>query len=103
MSPRQAAEALRDEDFVLIDVRETDELAVAAIPGAVHIPLGQLKTRVHEIDADEDTPIGVLCHHGRRSFQATVYLQQEGLSGARSVAGGIELWSQTVDPSIPRY
>lgn len=103
ITPRDAAAGLGANELILIDVREPEELALASIEGAVHIPLGELKTRVHEIDADEDTPIGVICHHGIRSFHAAIYLQQEGLLGARSVAGGIDLWSRAVDPGTPRY
>ena len=103
ITPREAATALADEAIILIDVREPEEVAIAPIEGAIPIPLGELKTRVHEIDADEDTPIGVICHHGVRSFHATIYLQQEGLLGARSIAGGTDLWSRAVDTSVPRY
>ncbi len=92
-----------DEDFVLIDIREPEELAVCSIEGAVHIPMGDLATRINEIDADEDTTIALICHSGRRSLKATLYLQQQGLTGTRSVAGGIDWWSLRIDPTVPRY
>lgn len=105
ITPRETAAAISDDraDFVLIDVREADELAVAAVAGAIHIPLGDLQTRINEVDADEDTTLAVICHSGVRSLKAAIYLQQTGLSGARSVAGGIDLWSRDVDPAVPRY
>ena len=104
MSPADAAQGMAyGAGFILIDVREAEELVQASLDGAVHIPLGDLKARVNEIDADEETPIGVLCHHGQRSLYAAVYLHQEGLTGARSIAGGIDLWSRAVDTSVPRY
>ena len=105
VTPRETAGALRDgrDGFVLIDVREAGELAVASVEGAVHIPLGDLQTRINEIDADEDTELAVICHTGVRSLKAAIYLQQIGLSGARSVAGGSDRWSRDVDPSVPRY
>ena len=92
-----------DDDFVLIDIREPEELAVCSIEGAVHIPMGDLASRINEIDADEDTTIALICHTGRRSLKATLFLHQQGLSGARSVAGGIDWWSLRIDPSVPRY
>lgn len=92
-----------DDGFVLVDIREPEELAVCSIEGAVHIPMGDLATRVNELDADEDTTIALICHSGRRSLKATIFLQQQGLAGARSVAGGIDWWSLRVDPSVPRY
>jgi len=76
---------------------------MASIDGALHIPMGETASRLNEIDADETTPIGVICHSGRRSLQVTMYLHEQGLSGARSVAGGIDLWSVDVDPNVPRY
>lgn len=104
ISPRETAQRLRTGDgFVLIDVREDKELRAARVEGAVHIPLGDLPRRIHELELDELTPFAVMCHGGVRSMKATLYLHQEGLRGARSVAGGIDLWSVAVDPSVPRY
>lgn len=95
--------AQRSDGFVLIDIREPDELEICSIEGAIHIPMGDLPARINEIDADEDTTIALICHTGRRSLNATLFLQQQGLSGTRSVAGGIEWWSLRIDPGIPRY
>ena len=69
----------------------------------MHIPMGDLATRINEIDADEDTTVALICHSGRRSLKATLYLQQQGLAGTRSVAGGIDWWSLRIDPTVPRY
>ncbi|MHA7812738.1 MAG: rhodanese-like domain-containing protein [Phycisphaerales bacterium] len=91
------------DEFVLIDIREPEELEVCSIDGAVHIPMGDLVSRINEIDADEDTIIALICHTGRRSLKATLALQEQGLAGTRSVAGGIEWWSLRIDPSVPRY
>lgn len=102
LTPEQAAGAVR-EGAVLLDVREPAELAAASVEGAVHIPMGDVKTRINELDIEEDHPIAVLCHHGQRSLMVTLYLREQGFENARSVQGGIDLWSQTVDPSIPRY
>ena len=104
MTPREAAAALGGDDgFILIDCREPFELAMARIEGTLDIPMGEVASRLGEIDADEETPIGVICHSGRRSLQVAVFLQEQGLSGARSVAGGIDLWSVDIDPGVPRY
>lgn len=92
-----------DDDFVLIDIREPEELAICSIGGATHIPMGDLPSRINEIDADEDTTIALICHSGRRSLNAVIFLQRQGLSGARSVAGGIDWWSLRIDPGVPRY
>ncbi len=105
MTAREASEALksRRDGFILIDCREPFEVAMASVEGALHIPKGDTPARLNEIDADEDTPIGVLCHTGVRSLHVARFLQEQGLSGARSIVGGIELWSIDVDPGVPRY
>lgn len=105
MTAREAAAALRSgsDGFILIDCREPFELEMARVEGTLDIPMGDTAARLNEIDADEDTPIGVLCHTGRRSLQVAMFLHEQGLKGARSVVGGIELWSMDIDPSVPRY
>ena len=51
----------------------------------------------------KDTPIVTICHHGIRSLDAAVYLRGQGFAKTRSMRGGIDVWSMTVDPSVPRY
>ena len=92
-----------DTNFLLIDIREAHELEISSIDGAVHIPMGEVATRINELDVDDDTIIAVLCRTGRRSLDVAIYLQKQGLDGARSVAGGINWWSLKIDPTIPRY
>ncbi len=107
ISPREARRRL-DADaggdgFVLLDIREPGEVALASVAGATHVPMGELASRLGELDIEEDTPIGVLCHHGVRSMSVAALLREQGFAGARSVAGGIDLWSVAVDPGVARY
>ncbi len=99
---RAALDANRD-DFLLIDCREPHELRIAAIDGAVHIPLGDIPKSLPELDIDDDTTVAILCRTGRRSLDAAVYLQQQGFRGARSIAGGIHWWSDRLDPTLTKY
>jgi rhodanese-related sulfurtransferase len=87
---------------LLLDVREPWEAATASLPGATLIPMGDLPGRAHQ-ELDPDQPIIVLCHHGARSLSVTMWLRREGFEHAQSLAGGIDAWSRTVDPGIPRY
>jgi len=87
---------------LLLDVREPWEYATASIPGATLIPMGDIPSRAHA-ELDPDQPIVVLCHHGARSLSVTMWLRREGFDHAQSLAGGIDLWSRSIDPSIPRY
>jgi rhodanese-related sulfurtransferase len=92
-----------DGSVVLVDIREPEELRLASVEGAIHIPMGDLATRIHEVEVDPDQTLALICHTGRRSLHAAVALQRMGLEEARSVAGGIEWWSLRVDPGMPRY
>lgn len=85
----------------LLDVREPWELEIAAIEGAVAIPLGELTQRVGELPRDR--PLAVMCHHGGRSAQATAWLRNQGFDRATNVAGGIDAWARLVDPTVSRY
>ena len=91
------------DDLVLIDCRTAEERAVANIEGSIHIPLDEFRARVTEIESHDDRDIVVYCHGGVRSLNATVFLRQEGVESAWSMAGGIDAWSQLVDPDVPRY
>ena len=86
---------------VLLDVREPWEAEIASIPGATLVPMGDIPSRLQELDPD--APTVVLCHHGARSLNVTMWLRQQGFEHVQSLAGGIEQWSRSIDPSIPRY
>jgi len=89
------------DDFFLLDVREPNEYQINRIAGSTLIPLGELPQRHQELlDADE---VVLYCHHGIRSLDAAAWLRQQGVEGARSLAGGIERWAQEIDPGVPRY
>ncbi len=85
----------------LLDVREAWEHAIAALPDSTHIPLNQLPARSQDLEPGAEWV--VYCHHGVRSLYATSFLRQQGLEGVRSLRGGIDAWSQRIDPGLPRY
>jgi rhodanese-related sulfurtransferase len=89
------------EDFILLDVREPDELAIASIPWALAIPMGDVPVRFEELPKDK--PIAVMCHGGTRSGRVTKFLNENGYPNAVNVAGGIRDWSLTIDPTVPDY
>jgi rhodanese-related sulfurtransferase len=86
---------------VLLDVREPWEIEIAHIVGSKNIPMGDVPTRVQELDPDEH--IIVVCHHGVRSLNVTNWLRQQGFENVQSMRGGIDRWSRTVDPKVPLY
>jgi rhodanese-related sulfurtransferase len=86
---------------VVLDVREPWEVEIASIDGSVNIPLGELTSRVGELPRGK--PLAVMCHHGGRSAQATAWLRNQGFDHATNVAGGIDAWARSVDPTLSRY
>ena len=101
MSASEAKSRVEKGVAVLLDVREGFELERASIEGAVWIPMRDIPARSGEIPSDRE--VIVFCHHGARSAQVAMYLLRNGFSAVRNLAGGIEAWSASVDPSIPRY
>ena len=75
-----------DADAFLLDVREPAELAVESAPGALNIPIGQLRARLDELPRDGE--ILVVCRSGQRAYYATRLLLQTGFK-ARTLAGGM--------------
>jgi rhodanese-related sulfurtransferase len=104
ITPAQLAARLdAGEPFYLLDVRQPDEHALAALPGSKLIPLNQLMSRITEVDAAPGIPIVVYCHHGVRSRMGAGAVAQAGHDEVYSLAGGIDAWSLQVDPRVPRY
>jgi len=92
---------LGDGATTLLDVRNHDELAIAAVHGAHHLPLHELPQRIAELNPA--APIAVLCHHGVRSRMAAEWLLHAGFEDVSNVEGGIDAWSLHIDPAVRRY
>jgi rhodanese-related sulfurtransferase len=90
------------ETFILLDVREPWEVQTAAIAGAKLIPMGDVPSRAHQ-ELDPEDYIVVVCHHGVRSMNVTVWLRQQGFENAQSLRGGIDAWSRNIDANVPTY
>jgi sulfur-carrier protein adenylyltransferase/sulfurtransferase len=88
-------------NFLLIDVREPFELAIAQLPGTLAIPLGDLEKRLNEIPQDRD--IAIHCKAGGRSAKAVAILKANGYPQVRNVTGGINAWSKEIDPNVAWY
>jgi rhodanese-related sulfurtransferase len=91
------------ERFVLIDVREPDEFAKASIEGSLQIPMRTIPSRLADLEPHRGDRIVVHCHHGGRSARVTAWLREQGFEQAQNMAGGIDAWSQQIDPTVPRY
>ncbi|MCF6286933.1 MAG: hypothetical protein L3K26_17355 [Candidatus Hydrogenedentes bacterium] len=96
-------ELAASEPLILIDVRTAEELAIARIEGAHHIPLNALPMRVNELDDWRDKDIVCMCHHGMRSAQAQQILLSHGFAKVRNLTGGIHAWAMEIDPDMAKY
>jgi rhodanese-related sulfurtransferase len=90
------------EAYVLLDVREPWEFQAASLPNSLLMPMGDVTSRAHT-ELDPDAHIVVLCHHGQRSLSVAMWLRGQGFDRAQSLAGGIDGWSRSIDPTVPRY
>jgi rhodanese-related sulfurtransferase len=94
--------------LIMIDVREPWEFEQARIEGSVNIPMSTLPSRVSDVlalqtEAGQERDLVVICHHGSRSMYCAQFLAGQGVTDLINLRGGIDAWSQLVDPSVPRY
>lgn len=86
---------------VLIDVREPWEFERCRIAGSRMLPMRSLPARVGDLDAAAQTVL--ICHHGVRSYQVGMFLEQQGFEELYNLSGGLAAWARDVDPSMPTY
>lgn len=95
--------------LVLLDVREDLERHYCAIDAPsnvldIHVPIGEISDRFDLLRRClGGRPLVIYCHHGVRSLATARWLANQGLADIINLEGGIDAWSQTIDPSVPRY
>ena len=105
-----AAKQKEESDFLLVDVREPNELELASLPDGdfIKMPLSELRERrldavPEDLRQNKELDVVLFCHKGLRSAQVTVFLRQQGWSNAVSMAGGIDAWADEIDESVGKY
>jgi len=102
ISAPELAERLQQGNHLrLLDVREPHELQISHLDDATLIPLGQLASRLSELDSAED--MVVFCKSGTRSARALELLASAGFRKVKNLKGGINAWAKEIDPSMPIY
>ncbi|MFO1207314.1 MAG: rhodanese-like domain-containing protein [Burkholderiales bacterium] len=94
----EATQLINRRDAVVLDVREAAEYAAGHLPNAKHIPLGQLASRLKELDRFKERPIVITCGTGNRSGSAQSLLKKNGFKEAVNLKGGIAAWQQASLP-----
>ena len=100
-----AAQHTSTGPLIVLDVREPNELERASVKAdgfeLVHIPMGVIPPRLGELDPSR--PVACLCHHGARSMRVAAFLEYQGFQHIANISGGINAWSNQLDPTVPRY
>jgi adenylyltransferase/sulfurtransferase len=91
----------QSNDLKIIDVREPHELEISHLAGTTLIPLGQLASRLSELNSADD--IVLMCKAGTRSTRALEILHSAGFRKMKNLKGGINAWAKEIDPSLPIY
>lgn len=102
VGPALAVQVLNHDGSVIVDVREDAEVRSGKISGARHIPLGQLKNRLPELDAFKEKPVLVYCRSGNRSAHACNVMTKAGFQDVSNLAGGIVAWESANLPVSKR-
>lgn len=89
------------EKPVLLDVREPWEFDVCRIGGSKPMPMRAVPARCNELKPELETV--VVCHHGARSYQVAMFLEQQGFTNVFNLYGGVAAWAQQADPNMPTY
>jgi rhodanese-related sulfurtransferase len=95
----------KSSQLQLIDVREPEEIEIAYVEGFEVLSLSRFPEWSQQIQTRFNLEVEtlVMCHHGVRSAQMCRWLQQNGFTNVKNIAGGIDAYSLLVDPSVPRY
>ena len=103
ISPQELKARLdRREAPTLLDVREDWETKLARLDNALHIPIEEIELRADELDPGDE--LVVYCHQGVRSAAVAQYLrEQHGFKNVKNLAGGLDAWARTADPTMRRY
>ena len=89
------------EQPILLDVREPNEYDYCHIDGSLHMPMNTIPNKLSEISIDKE--IVCICHHGVRSMQVAMFLEQNGFTQISNLTGGVHAWALEIDSSMPTY
>jgi adenylyltransferase/sulfurtransferase len=102
LTPAELKQRLAErEALVLLDVRQDWETRLCRLDNSLHIPIEEIELRSDELDPAAETI--VYCHQGVRSAAVAEYLRGLGFANVRNLAGGLDAWARSVDPSMRRY
>lgn len=102
ISPRELQVLLDSgQEYMLLDVRQPWEFKICQLPNSINISLNDLDKSVAQLPDEKE--IVTICHHGVRSKQAAILLEQCGYTKVMSLQGGIDAWARDINPTMERY
>lgn len=104
LTPSDVNSLKNQEDILLLDVRTPEEFEYANLShlgNHLHIPIDYIQEKLSDIPQNQK--IVVYCHHGVRSLHVQHFLLQNNFKNVFNLTGGIDAWSNEIDPSIPKY
>ena len=90
-----------NDDFMLLDVRNIQEVLYSKIENSVHIPMNEIVNRMNELDPNKE--IIIQCKSGKRSARVCEYLISQNFNNVKNLSGGIIAWADEIDNSIQVY
>ena len=90
-----------NDDFMLLDVRNIQEVLYSKIENSVHIPMNEIVNRMNELDPNKE--IIIQCKSGKRSARVCEYLMTQNFNNVKNLTGGIIAWADEIDNSIQVY
>lgn len=102
VTPQQLKEWIEhNQNLLILDVREPWEFEITHIPGSINVPLKELSNFLQNKNITQT--VITVCHHGARSSQACMFLENFGIKNLYNLVGGIDAYAKAVDPSMPLY
>ena len=89
---------LKEDNFILLDVRTEHEVFISKIDKSIHIPMNDIPLRINELDKKKE--IIVQCKSGKRSARVCEFLENNNFKNVKNLTGGILAWVKEIDPSI---
>lgn len=100
-TPAELQQAMQQGPITVLDVRQPEEWAICHIKGSTHIPMGEVSSRIDELDPQK--PLVAVCHHGMRSEHVARSLIRAGFEQVGNLVGGIDAWAEQLAPEMARY
>ena len=102
LSAAEVQSKLRSESApLLLDVREPWEVEICSITGSRNLPMMEVPSALATLERERETV--VVCHHGVRSLQVAMFLDQSGFTRIINLSGGIDAWARDVEPDMTTY